>query len=55
MNGFMFMMRKRKEGILDREPYATFLKKFNKLGDNIVNQNVVMDYKMGDGCIGDKY
>jgi hypothetical protein len=40
MNGFMFMMKKRKEGILDREPYATFLKKFNKLGDNIVNQKI---------------
>lgn len=40
MNGFMFMMRKRKEGILDREPYATFLKKYKKLGDNIINQKI---------------
>ena len=32
------MMRKQKEEILDREPYATFIKKFDKLGDNIVNQ-----------------
>ena len=37
MNRLMFI-RRENNGVLDKEPYATFIKKFDKLGNGILNK-----------------
>lgn len=39
MNGLLFI-KKKSENVLDYEPYATFIKKYDKLGENILNRKI---------------
>lgn len=39
MNRLMFV-RRPNNGVLEKEPYATFIKKFDKLGSSILNKKI---------------